>query len=124
MAGMAVAIKTTTSMVLISIQPFGLRKLVLILAALLCFSVMCFADPVLMAHRYVPAPGVPEMKTDLAAPEKLRGADLWHVVDPASGRGFRALDLPLRDQRPLLGIGQINEQLLQAEPVSFFPQTV
>jgi hypothetical protein len=39
-------------MVLISIHPFALRKLVLIIAALLGFSALCFADPVLMTARY------------------------------------------------------------------------
>lgn len=40
------------SMVLISIQPFGLRKIVLVVVAFLCFSALCFADPVLMVRRY------------------------------------------------------------------------
>ena len=39
-------------MVLISIRPYGLGKIFLIIAALLSFSALCFADPVLMAHRY------------------------------------------------------------------------
>ncbi len=39
-------------MVLISIHPFAIRKLFLIIAALLCFSAVCFADPVLMVRRY------------------------------------------------------------------------
>jgi hypothetical protein len=121
---MAVAIKTTTAMVLISIHPFALRKLFLILAALLCFSVVCFADPVLMAQRYVPSRGGSEMKTNPSEPQMLRKAGLLDAVDPASSGEFRALDLPLRDQRSLPGIGQINEQVLQAEPASFFPETV
>ena len=50
--GTSVAIKTITSMVLISISPFGLRKIFLIGVALLCFSAFCFADPVLMVRRY------------------------------------------------------------------------
>lgn len=45
-------IKTITSMVLISIHPFCLRKIFLIVVALLCFSAFCFADPVLMVRRY------------------------------------------------------------------------
>jgi hypothetical protein len=39
-------------MVLISIQPFGLRKILLVVAAMVCFSAICLADPVLMVHRY------------------------------------------------------------------------
>jgi hypothetical protein len=39
-------------MILISIDPFGTRRILLVLAALLCFSAACFADPVLMAQRY------------------------------------------------------------------------
>lgn len=42
-------------MVLISIQPFALGKILLIIVALLGFSALCFADPVLMAQRY-PSP--------------------------------------------------------------------
>jgi hypothetical protein len=42
-------------MVLISIHPFGVRKLLLAILAFLCFSAFCFADPVLMVHRYAPA---------------------------------------------------------------------
>jgi len=39
-------------MILVSIHPFAFRRLFLILLALLGFSALCFADPVLMAHRY------------------------------------------------------------------------
>jgi hypothetical protein len=39
-------------MVLISIHPFAVRKLFLIIVALLCFSAVCFADPVLMVRRF------------------------------------------------------------------------
>ena len=39
-------------MVLISLQPFALRKLVLAVAALLFFSAFCFADPVFMTRQY------------------------------------------------------------------------
>ena len=47
----AMLIKTII-MVLISIDPFALRKIFLVLGALLCFSAFCFADPVLMTQRY------------------------------------------------------------------------
>src|SRR3954465_3961876 len=49
---MTSAIKTITIMVLISLQPFVLQKLVLIVAALLFFSAFCFADPVFMTSQY------------------------------------------------------------------------
>jgi hypothetical protein len=45
-------INTITSMVLISIHPFALRKLFLVVVAFLCFSAFCLADPVLMVRRY------------------------------------------------------------------------
>jgi hypothetical protein len=48
----ALLIKTITNMVLISIHPFPLRRIFLVIAALLCFSAFCLADPVLMAQRY------------------------------------------------------------------------
>jgi len=47
-----VLINTITSMVLISIHPFAVRKLFLIIVAFLCFSAVCLADPVLMVRRY------------------------------------------------------------------------
>jgi hypothetical protein len=43
-------------MVLISIHPFALRKIFLVIVASLCFSALCLADPVLMVHRYSSAP--------------------------------------------------------------------
>jgi hypothetical protein len=39
-------------MVLISLHPFALRKVLLVGVALLGFSALCFADPVLMVRRY------------------------------------------------------------------------
>jgi hypothetical protein len=51
------AIKTITNMVLISLDPFTYRKILLIAAALLGLSAVCFADPVLMAQRYAPNHG-------------------------------------------------------------------
>ena len=41
-------------MVLISIHPFALRRLFLVVIAVAGFSALCFADPVLMAQRYGP----------------------------------------------------------------------
>jgi hypothetical protein len=43
-------------MVLISIHPFAFRKVFLVLVALLCFSALCLADPVLIVHRHSPTP--------------------------------------------------------------------
>jgi hypothetical protein len=39
-------------MLLISIHPFAFRRLALVVLAITGFSALCFADPVLMAHRY------------------------------------------------------------------------
>jgi hypothetical protein len=49
---MSGAIKTITNMVLISINPFTHRKILLVVVAFLGLSAFCFADPVLMAQRY------------------------------------------------------------------------
>jgi hypothetical protein len=54
--GMSVAIKTITNMVLISMQPFAVRKIFLLAVALLCLSsAFCFADSLFMARRYAPS---------------------------------------------------------------------
>jgi hypothetical protein len=39
-------------MVLISIRPFAVRKMILLLVALLGFSALCFADPLLMVRQH------------------------------------------------------------------------
>ena len=39
-------------MILVSIHPFALRRLALVVLAIAGFSALCFADPVLMTHRY------------------------------------------------------------------------
>lgn len=39
-------------MVLISIHPFLFRRILLVVLALIGFSALCFADPVLMARRF------------------------------------------------------------------------
>jgi hypothetical protein len=49
-------INTITNMVLISIHPFALRKIFLVIVAFLCFSALCLADPVLMVRRYSARP--------------------------------------------------------------------
>ena len=53
-------------MVLISIHPFALRKLFLVIVAFLCFSAFCFADPVLMVRRYSTHP--PRLGAAASAP--------------------------------------------------------
>src|SRR3954464_11526622 len=64
------------SMVLISIHPFALRKLFLLVLLLVGFSALCFADPVLMARRYNPdhsrvsaiTPSLPTLRLNLREP--------------------------------------------------------
>ena len=52
----AVLITTITTMVLISIHPFVLRKIFLVAAALLSLSsALCFADPLFMTSQYAPS---------------------------------------------------------------------
>src|SRR3954470_6550587 len=41
-------------MVLVSIHPFACRKLLLVILGLIGFTALCFADPVLLVHRYSP----------------------------------------------------------------------
>jgi hypothetical protein len=53
-------------MVLISIHPFALRKLFLVVVAFLCFSAFCLADPVLMVRRYA-RPGERSGKLETSA---------------------------------------------------------
>jgi hypothetical protein len=43
-------------MILISIDPFAHRKILLVVVAFLGLSAFCFADPVLMAQRYTRNP--------------------------------------------------------------------
>ena len=88
-------------MVLISIQPFALRKIFLVIAALVCFSAFCFADPVLMAEHYVPRAG---------SFEATKGAD------QAQFDGLRPVDLPSRDQRLLPKWDSTSEMFGQGNP--------
>ena len=53
-------------MVLISLDPFTYRKILFIAVALLGLSAVCFADPVLMAHRYTPNHGWPDVPKAIA----------------------------------------------------------
>lgn len=88
-------------MVLISIDPFALRKIFLVIAALLCFSVFCFADPVFMAQHYLPATG----DTGPASVSALERDSHFGPSSGMTGRAesmpLRALDFPARDHRAL-----------------------
>lgn len=97
---MSGAIKTITDMVLISIHPFALRKIFLVLGALLCLSALCFADPVLMAQHYAPP--------------------VSDAVTHAVGETFtdlKRVDLPSREQGLLRSKETIAPSLLQPESV-------
>jgi len=115
---MSGAIKTTASMVLISIHPFAFRKIFLVAAALFCFSVLCFADPVLMAQRYArPASNrfpIPDNEEQLDRQNHFGGLPQW------DGRGEqKPVDLPSRGQESLLRGEETATIFRQTE---FFPQ--
>jgi hypothetical protein len=95
-------------MVLISIQPFAVRKIFLVIAALLCFSALCFGDPVLMAEHYVPRAGSFEATKD---------------VEQAQFDGLRPVDLPSRDQRLLPRWESAFEAFGQDNPEDISQQT-
>ena len=58
-------------MVLISIHPFIFRKILLAIVALLFFSALCFADPVLMVRRYtIRGERFDNLKTSAETPEE------------------------------------------------------
>lgn len=88
-------------MVLISIHPFAFRKVFLILAALLCFSAFCFADPVFMAQQYLPAKGAGET---FPTPQ-LTGHAEFAPLPP--------VDFPSRNQRLLPCLERGDESLGQ-----------
>jgi hypothetical protein len=103
-AGIAAAIKTITNMVLVSLDPFASRRLLLVIVALLGFSALCFADPVLMAQRYASSPA--ERSTHL----KPDGREL---------PGVNGVDLPPR-ARELLPSGNAAETALFPPADLFF----
>jgi hypothetical protein len=76
-------------MVLISIHPFALRKVFLVIVAFVCFSALCFADPVLMVHRYAAPPG------HLAAPKVAAPAALREPLAPQDASGDESGFSPL-----------------------------
>ena len=69
-------------MVLISIRPFAMRKMLLLLVALLGFSALCFADPVLMVRRH----GRDHSRVAVTLPERTVALQLTE----ATGRTFAA----------------------------------
>lgn len=86
-------------MVLISIHPFALRRLFLIVLVLFGFSALCFADPVLMARRYSDEkPSNPKTPNVAQLAKPVRSVD----VDPAEfawtvpGKNASGLALSLR----------------------------
>lgn len=87
-------------MVLISIHPFGLRKVFLVIVAFLCFSALCFADPVLMVHRYAPpSEHFPAAKTAAPAPGETTGSAEALVAEAGFGP-LGSID-PLGDETEL-----------------------
>ena len=92
------AIKTITNMVLISIHPFPLRKIFLVLGALLCLSALCFADPVLMAQHY-------------AVPL----SDAATRADGGASTDLKRVDFPSRAQGLLPSKDAIDQSLFQPE---------
>ena len=99
-------------MVLISIQPFAVRKIFLVIASLVCVSAVCLADPVLMAEHYVPRAGSAEAKNNPVMRFERKSEEL-----------FQGVDLPSRDQR-LLPRGELpSENFAQDNPADIFPET-
>ena len=100
-------------MVLISIDPFALRKALLVAIALLCLSVFCFADSLFMARQHgrvmrvrpaqTSAPGPDQMGPAPIAPSPVPIGPSWDVelslLQPAPA--FLSVGLT----RPLLDFG-------------------
>lgn len=73
-------------MILISIHPFAIRKLFLIIVAVVCFSAVCFADPVLMVRRYAtPSEWLDALETTSSTRQKSLGAGAPEVAKSPSG---------------------------------------
>jgi hypothetical protein len=100
-------------MVLISIHPFAIRKLFLIIAALLCFSAVCFADPVLMVRRYASSAD----RSDLARVSISTG-DGWAGRGEPYFASFKPADLAARELEPASNDG--GKTGLPAVPSSVF----
>jgi hypothetical protein len=73
-------------MLLISIHPFAFRRLALIILAVAGFSALCFADPVLMAHRYTQSPS-PRLFVPPKPTADFLSASVW-----SSSASFEAAD--------------------------------
>ena len=110
-------------MVLISIQPFALRKILLILVAVVGFSALCFADPVLMAELYVPEAGFVEATTNPGTHPQGKPQGLFKDRDRAQFDALRPVDLPSRDQRLGPGWESTSEAFRQDNPGDIFQQT-
>ena len=110
-------------MVLISIQPFAFRKILLILVAVVGFSALCFADPVLMAEHYVPEAGFVEATTNPGTHPQGKPQGLFKDGDQAQVDALRPVDLPSRDQRLWPGWESTSEAFRQDNPGDIFQQT-
>ena len=89
-------INTITSMVLISIHPFAPSKIILAIVAFLCFSALCFADPVLMVRRYAShAERLAVSRVLVTSWQEASGAGPFGIVDPYLAN-FGSTDLPAR----------------------------
>ena len=93
----AVLVIATIAMLLISIHPFALRKLFLLVIALLSLSsAVCFADPLFMTSRYTPA----NAEVHLARmPITLMPQTNQNPLPPNGTSGDRGI-MPFQDKRP------------------------
>jgi hypothetical protein len=98
-------------MVLVSIDPFASRRILLIVAALLCLSAACFADPVLMAQRY-------RTPSSSLHPARAR-FDLGGCAESNELPGTERADLPARPQGLLPWDGQAQTPSLVPADLSF-----
>jgi hypothetical protein len=94
-----VLIETMTSMVLISIHPFAVRKILLAIVAFLCFSALCLADPVLMVRRHTShMERLPIPRTSVSSWQE-SGGDLQVGTMDLSFANFASTDLSARQPR-------------------------
>jgi hypothetical protein len=92
-------------MVLISIHPFVFRKILLVIVALLCFSALCLADPVLMVRRYASHTERLAIPRALVSGWQEPGGDVGAgTVDPAFVN-FASTGLPARQLGSALNDG-------------------
>jgi hypothetical protein len=99
-------------MVLISIHPFALRKLCLIIVAFLGFSALCFADPVLMVRRYSARPDSPKIPTQEA------GQFLDAGENSAPGTAVRPIEAESPESAATLSAGVRNPVCVFRAPAS------